>query len=61
MALRSPLRGAQGNALKTIIGIPVALMRKGKIDIESRNLKHNITAKLDPAGNPRINHIPSFC
>lgn len=57
MALRSPLRGAQGNALKTIIGIPVALMRKGKIVIESRNLKHIITAKLDPAGNPRINHV----
>lgn len=54
---------ANNNRLITICvsdngpGIPVALMRKGKIVIESKNLKHNITAKLDPAGNPRINHV----
>jgi len=48
-AYKSPSRGAQGNALKTIIGIPHAL-GGGTIIIESQGLRHEITASATPAG-----------
>ena len=35
-AYRSPTRGAQGNALKTVVGIPYALGSREPITIESR-------------------------
>ena len=48
-AYKAPTRGQQGNALKTIIGIPHAL-GGGLITIESQGLRHEITATATPAG-----------
>ncbi|MFA5924046.1 MAG: ATP-binding protein [Methylococcaceae bacterium] len=48
-AYKSPTRGAQGNAFKTIIGIPNAL-GGGRVIIESLGLRHEITATANPAG-----------
>ena len=48
---RAPLRGAQGNALKTLIGIPVALgQERGHLDIETRDWRHSLQAWLTPVG-----------
>ncbi len=55
-AYRSPTRGAQGNALKTIIGIPYALGVHEPITIDARGVRHIITPSIDPAGNVRIGH-----
>jgi DNA topoisomerase VI subunit B len=55
-AYRSPTRGAQGNALKTIIGIPYALGVREPIVISARGVRHTITPSIDPAGTVRINH-----
>src|SRR5829696_816352 len=41
-AYRSPTRGAQGNALKTVIGIPYALGYKGPIFITGQGVRHAI-------------------
>jgi hypothetical protein len=54
VAYESPSRGAQGNALKTIIGIPYAL-GGGKIIIESHGLHNEIIATANPAGLIDIN------
>jgi DNA topoisomerase VI subunit B len=57
-AYRSPTRGAQGNALKTIIGIPYALGVRGQsVAVWSRGLHHQISPSVDPAGMVRINHV----
>ncbi|MFA5924726.1 MAG: ATP-binding protein [Methylococcaceae bacterium] len=48
-AYKAPTRGAQGNAFKTIIGIPHAL-GGGRVIIESLGLRHEITATATPAG-----------
>jgi hypothetical protein len=53
-AYESPSRGAQGNALKTIVGIPFAL-GGGKIIIESQGRHHEIIATANPAGLIDIN------
>lgn len=58
-AYRSPTRGLQGNALKTIIGIPTALGSQAPVVIESRGTRHSITAGVDPAGELRIDHEQS--
>jgi DNA topoisomerase VI subunit B len=55
-AYRSPTRGAQGNALKTIIGIPYALGVREPIVIGARGVRHIIMPSIDPAGTVRINH-----
>src|SRR5215211_7064093 len=56
-AYRSPTRGAQGNALKTIIGIPYALGSREPITIVARGgVKHIIKPSIDPAGNVHIRH-----
>ncbi len=55
-AYRSPTRGAQGNALKTIIGIPYALGVHEPITIDARGVRHTITPSIDPAGNVHIGH-----
>jgi DNA topoisomerase VI subunit B len=55
-AYRSPTRGLQGNALKTIIGIPTALGGTRPVVIEACGLRHAITAAIDPAGELRIGH-----
>src|SRR5215204_5973052 len=52
---RTPTRGAQGNALKTIIGIPHALGIGGEpVIIEGRGLRHTIKPVIDAAGVPRL-------
>lgn len=56
-AYRGPARGAQGNALKTIIGLPVALgAERGELEIISHGARHIIDAWIDPSQTPRIEH-----
>jgi DNA topoisomerase VI subunit B len=55
-AYRSPTRGAQGNALKTIIGIPYSLGVRESIVITARGVRHTINPWIDPAGLVRISH-----
>jgi DNA topoisomerase VI subunit B len=59
-AYRSPTRGAQGNALKTVIGIPYALGSREPLTVVARGgIKHAIEPSIDPAGNVRIGHEES--
>jgi hypothetical protein len=53
---RSPTRGAQGNAFKTILGIPHSLGGIAPVIIEARGVKHIIRASADPLGDVRIDH-----
>ena len=55
-AYRSPTRGAQGNALKTIIGIPYALGSREPVVITAQGVRHTIKPWVDPAGEVRISH-----
>jgi DNA topoisomerase VI subunit B len=55
-AYRSPTRGAQGNALKTILGIPYALGSREPVVIAACGVRHTITPWVDPAGEVRISH-----
>jgi DNA topoisomerase VI subunit B len=44
----SPTRGAQGNALKTLLAMPFVLDGDtGTIQIEARGVKHTITCRVD--------------
>ena len=55
----SPTRGAQGNALKTILAIPYVLSaeRTGIIHIESQGLRHIVSVSTDHiARRPRIDY-----
>jgi len=54
VAYRSPTRGAQGNALKTVIGIPHALGCQEPVLIEAQGIRHVIRAWVDPAGELRV-------
>jgi DNA topoisomerase VI subunit B len=56
MAYRSPTRGAQGNALKTVIGIPYALGSEDPITITARGVRHAIRPWVDPGGHVRVSH-----
>jgi DNA topoisomerase VI subunit B len=58
-AYRAPTRGAQGNALKTVLGMPCALQGNTPVVIESRDVRHSIHAWIDPAGELRIDHEKS--
>ena len=49
-AYRSPTRGAQGNALKTVIGIPYALGSREPLMVAARGVRHSIAPWVDPAG-----------
>jgi hypothetical protein len=49
-AYRSPTRGAQGNALKTVIGIPYALGGEEPRIVMARGVRHSIKPWVDPAG-----------
>jgi DNA topoisomerase VI subunit B len=49
-AYRSPTRGAQGNALKTLIGIPYALGSREPLVVEAQGVSHRIGPWVDPAG-----------
>jgi len=53
---RSPTRGAQGNALKTVLGIPWALGVRTPVVIEAQGLRHTIRVAVDPAGNLDVQH-----
>src|SRR5262249_34187232 len=53
---RSPTRGAQGNAFKTILGIPYALGIRAPLVIEARGVRHTNTVSVDPAGNVHVRH-----
>jgi len=56
MAYRSPTRGAQGNALKTIIGIPYSLGSHEPLVISARGVRHTIRPWVDPGGHVRVSH-----
>ena len=55
----SPTRGAQGNALKTILAMPFVLDgRHGRVEIEARGLRHVIDVQVDHIEQePVIGHI----
>jgi DNA topoisomerase VI subunit B len=55
----SPTRGAQGNALKTILAMPFALDgTKGETLIEARGVAHRITFAVDHVRQePKIEHV----
>ena len=57
----SPTRGAQGNALKTVLAMPFALDgNSGTSVIESRGVKHEITFRVDQLRQrPVIDHRPT--
>ena len=55
----SPTRGAQGNALKTLLAIPYVLSggMTGTIEMESQGLRHIVSVSTDHiARRPRIEH-----
>ena len=58
-AYASPTRGAQGNALKTLLAIPFALDGEcGETVIESHGAAHRITFATDPIRQePRVNRV----
>ena len=58
-AYRSPTRGAQGNALKAVVGIPYALGGRRPTVIEGRCVRHEIRPWIDPAGAVRVEHEES--
>jgi DNA topoisomerase VI subunit B len=44
----SPTRGAQGNALKTILAMPLVLDgERGRVDVSARGIRHEITMAVD--------------
>jgi DNA topoisomerase VI subunit B len=55
----SPTRGAQGNALKTILAMPFALEgTRGETIIEARGVKHRVVFAVDHVRQePRIEHV----
>jgi hypothetical protein len=55
-AHRTPTRGLQGNAWKTIVGIPPALGCPAPIVIEAHATRHVVRAWIDPAGEVRVEH-----
>ena len=57
---RSPMRGAQGNALKTVIGMPVALgADRSRLAIAADGVQHDIEVWVSPAGDIRHIHHQS--
>ena len=55
-AYRSPTRGAQGNALKIVIGIPYALGSQEPLIVKALGVRHSITPWVDPAGGVHFTH-----
>jgi hypothetical protein len=53
---RSPTRGAQGNALQTVLSIPPALGSVEPIVIEARGIRHELRPWVDPFGELRVQH-----
>src|ERR671910_823872 len=55
-AYRSPTRGAQGNALKTVIGIPYALGSREPLVVEAQGASQRIKPWVDPAGTVHFDY-----
>ena len=53
---RSPTRGAQGNAFKTLLGIPYALGVAEPVVIESAGVRHELRVTLDRGGDVVVTH-----
>ena len=53
---RGPTRGAQGNALKTLLGIPYALGVTKPIVIESNGVRHELAVTIDRVGDVGVTH-----
>ena len=53
---RGPARGAQGNALKTLLGIPYALDVDAPVAIESCGVRHELRVMVDAVGDVVVNH-----
>jgi hypothetical protein len=58
---RGPTRGAQGNAFKTILGIPSALGVSEPVVIESRGVRHELAVRADPGGAVAVDHRTAPC
>jgi DNA topoisomerase VI subunit B len=58
-AYRSPTRGAQGNALKTVIGIPYALGAREPLIVAACGVRHSIAPWVDPAGAVHFDYTSS--
>jgi len=58
-AYRSPTRGAQGNALKTVIGMPYALGSREPLVVETQGVSHRIRPWVDPAGAVHFDYAPA--
>lgn len=54
-AYRSPSRGLQGNAWKTVLGI-AQLDTDEPVVIEAHGIRHQITVGIDPGGHLRVDH-----
>jgi DNA topoisomerase VI subunit B len=54
----APTRGAQGNALKTVLAMPFVLDGdQGRVEIASRGVRHGITLRVDRIRQaPALNH-----
>lgn len=55
-AYRSVTRGQQGNAVKTLLGIPRALGVSEPVVIEAHQVRHEIALSLDPGGGVEPRH-----
>ena len=53
---RGPTRGAQGNAFKTVLGIPFALGVAEPVVIESAGVRHELRVTVDPVGDVVVVH-----
>lgn len=58
---RGPARGAQGNALKTLLGIPFALEVDAPVVIESHGVRHELQVQTDLCGDVVVEHGTSPC
>jgi DNA topoisomerase VI subunit B len=59
----APDRGAQGNALKTIVAMPFVLDgEEGRLEIEARGIRHEIAVRADKIrGKPIVDHRQQPC
>ena len=53
---KTPTRGAQGNALKTILGLPYAVGVDAPVVIETQGHRHQIRAYVTPGGAVKVAH-----
>jgi DNA topoisomerase VI subunit B len=58
-AYRSPTRGAQGNAMKSIISIPYTLGSREPVIIRARGVRHEMAPSVDPAGHVHFDYSSS--